>query len=320
MMPDGASRAQDTVKFNMERRPNLSYQEFSEGYLYPNKPVIITGAMDQWNALKRWTPEFFKTEFRSMKFSIGDTEYGQAAHGESAGTEFTMAEFIDRVLQSCEESPAPYFRNRNLYALFPSLKEDIEPLPEYLLPNWLGDKYLVKQVGEVLNRGAVIEIYIGGKGGRFPVLHYDGVGTHAFLMQIHGQKQYIVYPPEQERFLYASPRKINLSLINDVDKPDLEKYPLFAKATPTVFVLEPGELLFVPSHWWHTAKMLTPSITISANVLNQSNWNELIEYAARRRRNPVLSLASRWYLTGAGAWRSWRDRDWRDSSTPRGAA
>ena len=205
------------------------------------------------------------------------------------------------------------------------MKSDVEPLPEYFLPNWLRDHYLLKPVREVLNRGAAIEIYIGGKGGAFPVLHYDGAGTHAFLMQIYGRKQYIVYPPDQERFLYPSPDKANLSLINSVDRPDLEKFPLFAQAKPTIFVLEPGELLFVPSHWWHTAKMLTPSITISINVLNESNWAELVGFVAKRRRNPLLSYASRIYLgpqarldpgaTANGA--SGRSASWRKTSRPR---
>ena len=222
-----------------------------------------------------------------------------------------MAEFIGRVLASSEGAPAPYFRNKVFYDCFPSLAEDIEPLPKYLLPNWLGDRYLVKEVARVLNRGAAIEIYIGGAGGRFPVLHYDGAGTHAFLMQVYGRKQYIIYPPDQELFLYPSPLKPNLSPLEDVEQPDLERFPLFAHAVPIKLVLEPGEMLFVPSHWWHTARMLTPSITLSANLLNASNWTELMKYVALRKRNPLIALASKTYLTAAGSWRSWRDRSWR---------
>ena len=251
-----------------------------------------------------------------MRVTINDVEYGQAGYKPNAGSTFTMSQFIDRVLNSTHENPAPYFRNKNLSDLFPSLRKDIEPLPDYLLPNWLGDRYLVKRVGQVLNRGSIIELYIGGTGGAFPVLHYDGAGTHAFLMQIYGRKQFVVYPPEQERFLYPSPVKSNLSLITSVESPDLDKFPLFAQARPTTFVLEPGELLFVPSHWWHTAKMLTPSITVSANVLNQSNWHELVEFVAGRQDNPLVSIASRAYLAGAGLRRFWRDRDWLER--PRG--
>jgi histone arginine demethylase JMJD6 len=300
------------MKAEIERRENLSYEQFAKEYLYANKPVIVTDAMKGWTALQRWTPEFFKKEFSDMKFSLSDKEKGQAykAAGSTA-VEYRMSDFIDRVLTSTEENPAPYFRNQILYKMFPSLKNDIEPLPEYFLPNWLPDRYMVKYVGEVLNRGSELELYIGGKGGAFPVLHYDGAGAHAFLMQVYGQKQFIIYPPSQEQYLYPSPEKENLSLINSIDNPDLEKFPLFAKAEPTVFILQPGEMLFIPSHWWHTTKMLTPSISISANVVNQSNWHELINFVSMRRRNPLMSFASRVYLTGAGAKRSWRDRNWR---------
>ena len=297
---------------DFDRRANLSYEEFGHSYLYPNKPVIVTDATRRWKALSRWTPEFFKEEFGGMKFTIeGDSINHAGSKGQKGAVEYTMAQFIDRVLDSTDENPAPYFRNRILYDLFPTLKEDIEPLPEYFQPNWLPDRYLVKYVGEVLNRGAAIEIYIGGRGAAFPVLHYDGAGTHAFLMQIYGRKKFIIYPPDQECYLYPSPEKQNFSMINSVDEPDLQRFPLFAKAHPITFVLEPGELLFVPSHWWHTTKMLTPSITVSINTVNRSNWHELVTYVTRvaGRRSTIMSLGSRVYLTGAGAWRSWRDRN-----------
>lgn len=300
------------MPFQIDRRKNLSYEEFAREYLYPLKPVIVTDALRSWQALKRWTPEFFKQEFGEMTFSINEAPNQKGDYkGNESGSEYTMARFIDRVLESTDENPAPYFRNRILYDLFPSLKEDIQPLPEYLQPNWLSERYAVKYVGEVLNRGAAIELFIGGKGGVFPTLHYDGAGVHAFLMQIYGRKEFIVFPPDQDKFLYPSPERENLSLITNVENPDLTKFSLFSRTVPTKFILEPEELLFVPSHWWHTVKMLTPSITLAANVLNQSNWHELVKFVSRRRRNPLVSLASRVYLGGAGAWRSWRDRDWR---------
>jgi len=302
------------MNLTIERRANLSYEEFATEYLWPNKPVIVTDAIRNWKALGRWSPEFFKREFGEMKFTIAEGLERKTGYKENAGdgVEYTMAQFIDRVLDSSDENPAPYFRNRVLYDVFPSLRDDIQPLPEYFLPNWLPDRYLVKYVSEVLNRGAAIEVYIGGKGGAFPVLHYDGAGTHAFLMQIFGRKQFLLYPPEQEPFLYPLPEKANLSQVNSVNNPDLQRFPLFAKAIPSIFVLEAGELAFIPSHWWHTTKMLSASISVSANVVNQSNWHELVRFVSARRRNPIVSLASRIYLGGAGAWRSWRDRDWRD--------
>jgi histone arginine demethylase JMJD6 len=308
-------------EISIDHRDNLSYEEFAREYLYANKPVIVTDAIRQWKALTRWSPEFFQKEFSAMTFTLPD-EKGKAEYKGNGVTEYTMTSLIDRILNSTDENPAPYLRNIVLYEKFPSLRDDIEPLPEYLQPNWLPDHYLVKSLGEILNRGAAIEIYIGGKGGAFPVLHYDGAAAHAFLMHIYGRKRFILYPPEQTEFLYPSREKPNLSTVNSLDEPDLERFPLFKKAVATTFVLEAGELFFIPCGWWHTTKMLTPCISISANVVNQSNWNALIDYAAKRVHNPLKSFAGRIYLTAAGARRSWRDRSWRQriqSNTHRGS-
>jgi len=86
-----------------------------------------------------------------------------------------------------------------------------------------------------------MQIYIGGKGGVFPVLHYDGLASHAFLMQIYGRKKFILYAPEHEPYMYRRPDQVNVSRIRDVERPDLRHFPLFAKAAPTTFILEPGE-------------------------------------------------------------------------------
>ena len=301
----------DACAFNIERRDNLSYEEFAHRHLYPLRPVIITDALNRWPARQRWTPEFFKGNFGGVEFASYGAEYEQYQTSSAEVSIFKLSDYIDKVVSASEQQPVPYLRNKILAEVFPSLIKDVEPLPEYLFPNWLGESYVVKHVEKVLKRGGKLELFIGGAGSAFPVLHYDSAGTHAFLMQIYGRKEFVLYPPDQEIFMYPVPGTENHSLVN-VAHPDLTKYPLFAKAIPVRFVLEPGEMLFVPSHWWHTTRMLTASITVAANVLNGSNWHELIRFVARRRRNALVSIASRIYLTGAGAWRSWRDRKWRD--------
>ncbi|HTP31890.1 MAG TPA: cupin-like domain-containing protein [Candidatus Acidoferrales bacterium] len=252
-----SSTALPAATLSIERRHKPAYAEFVRDFMRPLRPVIITGALDQWKA-RHWTPEYFQQKYPDHRLTID-------------GKAYRMADFIDLVLSSNEAHPAPYLRSTYIYRLLPELLEDVRPLPEYFSPNWFTGP-LASPLRSRMENGAE-QIYIGGKGGKFPFLHYDGWHTHAFLCQLYGTKEFTVYPEDQAPYLYVKPTQPNSSMVSNLENPDLQKFPLFAKATPTRFRLEAGEILFVPSGLWHTAKMLSPSITVSVNRANASNWS-----------------------------------------------
>jgi histone arginine demethylase JMJD6 len=225
-------------------------------YLLPLNPVIITGAFDHWPARKKWSLDFFQERYGNL-------------HLEVEGRTLSMAALIEEVRRSTPESPAPYLRNHAVRNLPPDLRRDIDRMPECTNPNWLDTWFL-----KLWKDWKYVELYIGGTGARFPVLHYDGSHTHAFLMQLQGVKEYIAFPPQQNSLMYAGSGRYdeNQSAIDNVESPDLTKFPLFADAHGMRFTLHPGETLFVPAGWWHTARILSPSITISVNGANAANW------------------------------------------------
>jgi lysine-specific demethylase 8 len=49
----------------------------------------------------------------------------------------------------------------------------------------------------------------------------------------------------------------------DVERPDLERFPLFAQAQGEELVLEAGEMLYLPPHYWHFVRSLSVSFSIS---------------------------------------------------------
>src|SRR5579885_258656 len=263
LCPDGESMPTATpgklTVNSIERRHKLPYDEFVSDFVMRQRPVVITGALDAWKA-KNWTPELFRDRFPGKEFQIG-------------GQKYRMAEFIDLVLNSSEDKPAPYLRNAVIERFLPELLGDIMPEPEYFLPNWTAGPL----TGALQSRldGGRPQLYIGGKGGKFPFLHFDGWRTYAFLCQIYGTKEYTTYTEDQAQYLYPKPGHANASLVSDIENPDFEKFPLFAKATPVRFQLGPGELLFIPDGLWHTAKILSPSITVSVNRANAWNWKRL---------------------------------------------
>ena len=268
------------------RKTNLWHHEFVEEHLRPLRPVILTDAIDHWAALTKWTPHFFKENYGSVSLTID-------------GQHHRMGDFIDLVLNSDPEHPAPYLHNHLLKEGFPELLQDILPLPHCTTPNWFESRLFPSR-----QSCTFLELYIGGRGAIFPSLHYDGWHTHAFLMQIYGTKHYVVYPPDQTALLYPGKNGAsNVSMVNDVEHPDLDQFPLFAKATASHCQLHQGETLFIPGGWWHTARILTTSVTVSANTANAVNWKKVAPdcYAYLARDRPrVYRYALKTYLLALG--------------------
>ena len=238
----------------IDRNSAHDRERFEREYLYPLKPVILTDAISHWAALGKWTPQFFKSNYGSLVVEV-DAE------------SFALGDLIDRVEASTDDRPAPYLRNQALADWPLELSGDVFPMPECTQPNWLESRFFPS--GKSLSSP---EVYIGGPGARFPTLHYDGLHTHAFLMQLYGDKEYIALPPDQARFLYPRDGLAgNRSQIADLLEPNLEQFPLAEQAKGVRFQLHPGETLFVPSGWWHTARILSPSVTVSINGVNRAN-------------------------------------------------
>src|SRR5207249_3640384 len=103
-------------------------------------------------------------------------------------------------------------------------------------------------------------------------IHYDYLGLSAYINQLYGEKEFFIYPAEQAPFLYIDPQRPWVAQVNNAFKPDLIKYPLFAKTEPIVETLGPGETLFIPCGTWHTARSKTVSISVAFDQLCRSNW------------------------------------------------
>jgi cupin-like protein len=282
--------AQAGTPVAVERRDaaELSYSAFLREYVAPNRPVVVVGAMQACIAMRDWTPSFFRERFGPRLVDIG---YGQ---------QMTFADFIDAVLASREDAPGPYMYRLFIGPHMPELLPDLEPLNNYAFPRRLASPLMPKPWRRP---DGYLKLLIGGIGGRFPVMHYDGENAHATITEIYGDKAFVMYAPEDSAYLYPKPDMPNQSAIPDIRNPDFERFPLFARATQYYTVLHPGDMIFVPSRWWHTARTLSPSISICQNMLDATNWHGYVdELCSPSCGGGVLKrLAKRVYLTGLGA-------------------
>ncbi len=106
--------------------------------------------------------------------------------------------------------------------------------------------------------------------------HFDV--NHNLAAVVAGRRKFTLFPPEQVKNLYVgpmlgSPGGVPTSLV-DLRNPDLKRFPDFADAQAESFsaVLEPGDVIYIPTPWWHGVESLE-----SFNVLINYWWGGLTE-------------------------------------------
>jgi len=274
----------------IERRSGLNWDQFIDQYVKPNKPVIITDAADKWKAKSLFTPQYFKENYPDRQATIN-------------GRQYTISEYVDLMMSSTEDNPAPYpFKidiERNFQELIPMISPGFAVLANNRLKSKLISKRLIPQA-------ATLEVFFGGASGWFPYIHYDLYGMYAIVTQLYGRKQFIVYDPSQEAYMYPEKEHPWKSSIKEYYNPDFNKYPLFKNTKPVSDVVSPGETIFVPKGWWHTARSLEPTISIAQDLLTEYNWDiferDVMFY--KRKEGMARSIAYSLYIkyVHAGIW------------------
>jgi len=267
----------------IERKSGLTPREFLEQHLRPRRPVVLTDALRDWPALQRFSHEFCRTQFGHLPAKV-------RAHG------YRLADVLDLQIASTLENPGPY----------PCTLAQCAELLPYLTPRFacsLPTRHLHRLVPQSLfHLVNHTEIFFGGPGGSFPRVHCDMLHLHAWITQVHGEKEVTVYEPGQEELLYVTPGLPWLSAIQDPH--DFTRYPLLRQARAQHVVLRAGEALFVPSGTWHTARCLGLNITVAFDQLESTNWPDFVrDVMAEQRRDgkPVKALLLGAYLRALGA-------------------
>lgn len=85
-----------------------------------------------------------------------------------------------------------------------------------------------------------------------------------FAVAALGRRRFTLFPPEATADLYVGPLNVTLagqpvSMVDPLD-PDLVRYPRYAAARDRAQTadLDPGDLLFIPSLWWHHVEATEP--------------------------------------------------------------
>ena len=272
----------------IERRHagGLTYQEFVNDYVVKSRPVIIEDAVSEWPALAGWTPEFFKERFGSKIVKV------------TYGVSQPLGEVMDAVRLSSFERPGPYLHQVIIHRDIPELLPDLTPNNVYGYPQRFASPLMPPHFQRP---DGFLKLLIGGPGGKFPLMHYDSDNANALVTEIYGEKEFVLFSPEDTAFVYPHEKNGNTSQIEDLDHPDLARFPLFTKAAQYRGILRPGESAFIPSHWWHTARVVTTSVSVCVNMLHASNWPGFVSECCRAHSgNWAMRRLKRLYLQMAG--------------------
>lgn len=239
----------------VERRADLDPEAFFERYYATGTPVVLTDLVTAWPAFGRWTPAYLKERWGDVEVmaTLGraaDPDYD--LHTASLSRPVLLGDFVDRVLAAGESNDLYLVaNNRNSdRAGLRSLFDDVT-----FPPGWLDPARL---------RGSTALWF--GPGGTVTPLHHDT--SNILFGNLYGEKRFLLAAP-WETALLQSTRGV-YSLV-DPERPDLARFPDFARAAMREVVLAPGEMLFIPVGWWHHVRALSVSINLAFTNLARDN-------------------------------------------------
>lgn len=237
------------------------FADFIRDYYSKNRPGLFKAAVKNWPAMQ-WTP-------RNLVDKVGASTIIEIQQGRDANKQYEIdkdylkrnirfGDFIDNV-ESADTND--FYLTANNLAInngpFKNLVADV---------GQLGDGYLDESVTDQR-----MYLWIGPKGTITP-LHHDN--TNNLFIQVYGKKRFRLIPAIEVPYMYN-----HLSVFNRIDllNPDLEQFPLYARAGIIDITIEPGDFLFIPIGWWHHVVGETASISLSFTNVN-GMLNQFFDY------------------------------------------
>ena len=252
----------------IERIQRPDYETFRDRFLARNRPVVISGSIDHWPAMRLWDFDYVGRALGDRAITpVRTNGYFQIDVKRGVPVEEMNFATYRRAIEGAKQ-PRYYLR----LALEGSFKGTLAE--DYDHPVYCSRRILLKK-----------NLWLGGEGASVG-LHYDM--THNIVAQITGRRKVLLFSPEDSSNLYPYPMRTLCWHHSQVslDAPDVARFPRFRDARPIESELGRGELLFIPQGWWH--RFVTIENAIAVNFF----WLTL-------RLAPALAAARMaWVLSG----------------------
>jgi len=239
---------------NVDRRSNISVEEFIKLYEIPNIPVILEGIGNDWNAYKAWNRNKVIPEYEPL-FYFGSLEKKFEKKYDNYYTYYDHFNDISPSKIFCDDNGNQIATSGNEFNTPIYFKEDLFSV--------LGDK-----------RPDFRWLLIGPvKSGS--TFHQDPDCSSAWSVCFQGHKKFVFFPPEA---LPPGVTRIGDNFFPPECVVEWFIYYYNESIIPYECVIGPGEILFVPSGWWHIVLNLDETIAISHNFVSQTTFPLVYEY------------------------------------------
>lgn len=222
---------------------------FESEFVRPSRPVVLRGVIDDWPAMEKWSLDYLAREFGDRQLPVvrekrrSQYDSRQGLHYESV----RLADYCDLI---ADGEPHDLYMTVRVHEALPELFADIRQPPYSAGAAWARSRF-----------------WLGAADTKGP-LHRDLAEN--LYAQIRGRKQFLLLDKRLTRLVYRHPFYSGVPNYSPVDaeNPDLARFPRFRDAPLLRAVVEPGDLLYIPSLWWHQAHSLTTSISVNLWWLN----------------------------------------------------
>jgi len=253
---------------------------FEQHYIRNKIPCIIRNGMDHWQANKKWTKRRLSKKYRNQSFKCGEDDEGH-------NVKIKMKYYTQYMSSTTDDSPLYIFdANYGEHPKNKHLMEDYEiPLPfQDDIFDYVPDKKRPP------HRWIVMGPARSGTG-----IHIDPLGTSAWNALVSGYKRWFILPTQVPASVHKvtseddrDQRDEAITWFSMARKRTLRRLP--ADVEPIEVIQKPGEIMYVPSGWWHTVLNLTETVAVTQNFAHREHWEVCYHKAARGRPKMTRSL------------------------------
>ncbi|OIQ28530.1 MAG: hypothetical protein BM564_09010 [Bacteroidetes bacterium MedPE-SWsnd-G2] len=238
----------DKPLLDLETVDNISHSDFYNNYVKKGKPVKMTNMMNDWEATKSWSLDYFEDIGKDKETYISK---GNIRQQETKWEYGSFLEYIKKIKAPTSENEQTYLSNLSIMKLFPELENDVD--------------FSILSDHKVKDSKS---IWIGPKG-TITGFHQDRADN--ILAQVKGSKVWLIVDNKQSHLMYESDKYEPGSILSEIDLEnfDREKYPLFQEADIYFVEINEGDMVFNPKNFWHCVYSTDKSISV--NCFSYSN-------------------------------------------------